>query len=108
MERKCNTLPEIPKTTLTLAVNGELDHHRAKEMIEEIRSKIDCTLPKKLVLDLKGLTFSDSSGIAVLLRVSRSMAQIEGELEIIQVQPQPWRLFQAAGLQKILCIHQDQ
>lgn len=96
------TTEEVP--TLTLSISGELDHHRASSIIAEIREKIDCTLPKKLILDLSGMSFSDSSGIAVLIRVSRSMAQVEGELEIIHVQPQPLRLFQTAGLTKMLHI----
>lgn len=95
---------EVDKSTLTLTITGELDHHRAKEIMTEIQEKIDCTLPQKLILDLSGLTFSDSSGIAVLLRVSRCMQQVEGELEIIRVQPQPMKLFETANLVKILKI----
>lgn len=92
------------KTTLTLHITGELDHHRAKEIISEARDKIDCTLARRLVLDLSGLTFSDSSGIAVLLRIQKYVKEIEGELEIIHVQPQPLRLFQTAGLTRMLQI----
>lgn len=102
METKSVTKQE--EGVLTLSISGELDHHRTKDIIEEIREKIDCTLPKKLILDLGGLTFSDSSGIAVLLRVSRSMAQIEGKMEVRAVLPQPWRLFQTAGLDKMIDI----
>lgn len=97
-------IPEIPQPTLTLSIAGELDQHRAREIMEEIQRKIDCTLPKRLILDLGGLTFSDSSGIAVLLRVHRYMAQVEGQLEIINVQAQPKRLFETAGLLKLVSI----
>ncbi len=97
-----------PLSTLTLAITGELDQHRAGDIIAEIRDKIDCTLPKKLVLDLSGLSFSDSSGIALLIRVSRNMRQLEGELEVVHVQPQPLRLFETAGLHKLVTIHTDQ
>ena len=47
---------------LTAAVSGELDHHRAKEVMEELDRQIDAALPRKLTLDLSGLTFTDSSG----------------------------------------------
>ncbi|MFI3253053.1 MAG: STAS domain-containing protein [Eubacteriales bacterium] len=89
-------------STLYLSISGELDQHRAGEIIEEIREKIHCTLPKKLILDLQELTFSDSSGIALLLRVKRSMTQIEGELEIRNTQAQPEKLFRIAGLSSLL------
>ncbi len=67
--------------TLTAAVRGELDHHRAKEVMTELDEQIDMALPRRLTLDLSGLSFTDSSGIAVLIRVSRRMEQIKGELD---------------------------
>lgn len=46
----------------------------------ELDEQIDMALPRRLTLDLSGLSFTDSSGIAVLIRVSRRMEQIKGEL----------------------------
>ena len=86
--------------TLTAAVRGELDHHRAKEVMTE--------LPRRLTLDLSGLSFTDSSGIAVLIRVSRRMEQIKGELIVRGVPPQPWKVFQAAGLHKLIRFEQEE
>ena len=53
---------------LCAELSGELDHHRARAVMEELDRQIDLALPRELVLDLAGLTFTDSSGIAVLLR----------------------------------------
>ena len=39
---------------LTAAVSGELDHHRAKEVMEELDRQIDAALPRKLTLDCPG------------------------------------------------------
>ena len=39
---------------LTAAVTGELDHHRAKEVMEELDRQIDAALPRTLTLDLGG------------------------------------------------------
>ena len=50
---------------LTAAVSGELDHHRAREIMEELDRQIDAALPRKLTLDLSGLTFTDSSKLTV-------------------------------------------
>lgn len=47
---------------LTAAVTGELDHHGAKAVMEELDRRIDAALPRELTLDLGGLTFTDSSG----------------------------------------------
>ena len=92
--------------TLTAAVRGELDHHRAKEVMTELDEQIDMALPRRLTLDLSGLSFTDSSGIAVLIRVSRRMEQIKGELIVRGVPPQPWKVFQAAGLHKLIRFEQ--
>ena len=90
--------------TLTAAVRGELDHHRAKEVMTELDEQIDMALPRRLTLDLSGL----SSGIAVLIRVSRRMEQIKGELIVRGVPPQPWKVFQAAGLHKLIRFEQEE
>ena len=75
---------------LTAAVSGELDQ------------RIDAALPRELTMDLSGLTFTDSSGIAVLLRAWRRMSQVQGAMRVVNVPPQADKLFRAAGLQRII------
>ena len=87
---------------LTAAVTGELDHHGAKAVMEELDRQIDLALPRELVLDLAGLTFTDSSGIAVLLRAWKAMLRIRGAMKIVNTPDQAARVFRAAGLQRML------
>lgn len=49
---------------LRAAISGEVDHHRARAIMEELSRQIDLELPRSLTLDLEGVTFMDSSGIA--------------------------------------------
>lgn len=86
------------QSTLRIGICGELDQHRACDIIEEIREKIHCTLPRCLILDLAEMSFTDSSGIALLLRLRRTMEEVQGQLQIINVQEQPRKLFRLAGL----------
>ena len=88
--------------TLTATVTGELDHHRAREIMEELDRRIDAAMPRLLTLDLKDLTFTDSSGIAVLLRAFRRMGTVRGEMRVIHTPPQADKVFRAAGLQRII------
>ena len=81
---------------------GELDHHGAKEVMQELDRQIDAALPRELVLDLEGLTFTDSSGIAVLLRAWRQMGRIQGTMRVVNTPGQADRVFRAAGLQRII------
>ncbi len=93
---------EYPEQTLYLSIDGELDQHRATHIIAEIREKIDQTLPKLLVLNLENMPFSDSSGIALLLRVRRQCQQIGGDMKVVKVQNQPRKLFKIAGLSHLI------
>ena len=90
--------------TLTASVSGELDHHRAKEIMEELSRQIDVALPRKLILDLSELTFTDSSGIAVVLRTFQKMRQIQGSLVVQRIPEQALRVFLAAGLDKTISL----
>ena len=53
---------------LTLRLIGELDHAAAQEVMPGIEDAVEEYLPRRCVLDLSGLSFMDSSGIAVILK----------------------------------------
>ena len=88
--------------TLTAAVSGELDHHAAKAMMAELERQMDAARPRTLVLDLAGLSFTDSSGIAVLLRAWRYMGQLGGTMKVVHTPRQADKVFRAAGLQRLI------
>ena len=90
------------KRQLTALVDGELDHHGAKSVMEELDRRIDLAQPRELTLDLGGLTFTDSSGIAVLLRTYRRMAQSQGSMRVVNTPAQAGKVFKAAGLERII------
>ena len=48
---------------LLLEFSGEIDHHGARDALRELELAVDAALPAKLVLDLAGVTFMDSSEI---------------------------------------------
>ena len=56
---------------LTLRLLGELDHAAAQEVMPGIEDAVEEYLPRRCVLDLSGLSFMDSSGIAVILKTDR-------------------------------------
>ena len=87
---------------LTAAVSGELDHHRAREVMEELDQRIDAALPRELTMDLSGLTFTDSSGIAVLLRAHQRMRALGGAVTVTGVPAQAGKVLRAAGLDRMM------
>ena len=89
---------------LTVALSGEIDHHRARSYIDTIAARIDAYTPAECVLDFSEVTFVDSSGIAVVINSMRRMAQIEGELYLSGLGEQPRRVFRTSGIDRLVHI----
>lgn len=89
---------------LLLEFFGELDHHGARNAIHELEQEIDAALPRKLVLDFAGVTFMDSSGIALILRAQRRMQNLNGSVLICHVPQQAKRVLDAAGISRLVAI----
>ena len=85
---------------LTISLAGELDHHAAKGLMEAIDRCMEQNLPVKTLLDLGGLTFMDSSGIAVVLRAKRRMEALAGALVVVNIPRQAARVLETAGLDR--------
>ena len=89
---------------LLLELKGELDHHGARDAMREMELAIDAALPRRLVLDLAGVTFMDSSGIALILRAQQRMGLLDGSLLVRSVPPQARRVLDAAGIRRLVKI----
>lgn len=92
---------------LTIALYGEIDHHRAKEFMEGITAKIEAYTPKLCILDFKDVTFSDSSGIAVVIHALRHMSRIDGRLCLSGLSSQPFKVFRTSGIDKLVEIKEE-
>ena len=86
---------------MTITLSGEIDHHEARHAMKTITEKIESYLPKTCTLDFRDVTFMDSSGIAIVISGVRRMREIDGKLILTNVQQQPMRVFQAAGIEQI-------
>ena len=65
---------------LLLELSGEIDHHGARNALKEVEMAIDAALPRLLTLDFSGVTFMDSSGIALILRSQQRMQLLDGSV----------------------------
>ena len=87
---------------LEIALIGELDHHAAREIGGRLDRAIEAALPLRLVLDWSGVTFMDSAGIAILLRLWQRMEELGGSIHIRDLPEQPGRVFRAVGLARLI------
>lgn len=88
--------------TLTAQVTGEIDHHAARMLMGELGRQVDAAMPRELTLDLGGVGFMDSSGIAVVLRTWKRMRELGGSMKLQNVPPQAAKVLRAAGVDKLL------
>ena len=69
---------------LTALVSGELDHHGARAVMNELDQRIDQAQPRELTLDLSGMT------------------QVRGAMRVVSTPAQAGKVFRAAGLERII------
>ena len=87
---------------LTIYLSGELDHHEARSAIHAIEELLDEYLPRDCVLDMSALSFMDSSGIALILKIHRRMQQCGGRAWVENADNQPMRVIDASGIDRIV------
>lgn len=94
-------------TTLVVDINGEVDHHSA----EYIRQKVDVELikatSKNVIFDFSKVGFMDSSGIGVIIGRYKYIQKLNGKAVVINASPQIRRIFEMAGLLKIIPIYDN-
>ena len=93
---------------LVLRLYGELDHHAAKKAMTEIDRHLDVALPLRTELDLSGVTFMHSSGIAVILRLYKRMQNLGGSMKVTRVPPQAMRVLRAASIGNVVTIEKGE
>lgn len=94
----------LDQERMELRLTGEIDHHRAGELMRQLETQLDLESPKLVELDLSGVTFMDSSGIALLLKLYRSLGFTGGKLKVVRVPAQPGKVLKAAGLSRLFPI----
>ena len=88
--------------TVTVYLDGELDHHTAKGVRAELEALIESPRVKRLFLDLSGLTFMDSSGIGVVLGRYKTLSRRGGTVAVRQPTPHVNQIFRMSGLYQIV------
>ena len=82
---------------LVISIGGEVDMSNVQSVESALRGVL-VDPPDLVVFDLSDLTFIDSSGIAVLLRVAEKLTRLELRNPSSTVQ----RIIQATGLSDVL------
>ena len=93
--------------SLTVFLEGELDHCSAKETRLEMDTLISKPHIRHLILDMAALQFMDSSGIGVILGRYRVLHSRGGTVSVMNMNPQIARIFQLSGMARIIPVLAD-
>lgn len=86
-----------------LPLEGEIDLHRSPRLERSLASMIK-KKPDQIVVDLAGVTFIDSSGVAVLIRALQNIQEYGGKLTLSGVNDKVRPIFEIARLDQVFVI----
>lgn len=89
-----------------LAPVGELDLASAPQVRQE-GIRILAGGSRQVVLDLAGVDFMDSMGVAVLVGLRRRLTAAGGTVRVARAGPQPRRVLELTGLDQIVAHFDD-
>ena len=84
---------------------GEIDLYTAPKLQSDLAAIIDSAEPDtRVVLDMSGVDFCDSTGMNVLLSGLRQVRERGGELELAAPRPAIMKILQVTGLDAVFTI----
>lgn len=82
-------------------LSGELDHHGARQLREQVDTMVEKLKPPRLCLDFSGVSFMDSSGIGLIMGRYRLMQMYGGALTVTGMSARIRKVMELAGLDKL-------
>lgn len=87
-----------------LAVQGEVDVYTAPQFREQLIQLVDQG-HRRIVVDLEGVEFLDSTGLGVLVGGLKRVRSHEGDLALVCTQRRILKVLEITGLTKVFSIH---
>ena len=91
-------------SVLEVAISGEIDHHNARAFRSQIGEKLYLYRPKKVNLDVSGVSFMDSSGLGLILGRFTLARELGGELRIVNPNQSVEKILDLAGTSRLIPI----
>lgn len=90
--------------TLTVFLEGDIDHHNARQIRSRIDTKIYIQRPDEVVLDLSRVAFMDSSGLGLILGRYTKAVELGIRFKVANPTPQIKRILDLAGTERLIKI----
>ncbi|NEC85317.1 STAS domain-containing protein [Streptomyces sp. SID12501] len=96
---------EVVDGVRVVTVRGEIDHD-VKDILGEALLFADGSLaPQRIVVDVSGVTFMDSSGINVFVAAYQQVSDVQGWLRIAGAQESVLRVLTLVGVDAFIPCH---
>ena len=82
-------------------LSGEIDHHTAKTVREEIDTLLFGKRPRELSLDFSDVKFMDSSGIGLIIGRGEVCRTLNAKLKVVGLSGTQRKLVRLSGVGKI-------
>ncbi|MEV5413568.1 STAS domain-containing protein [Thermopolyspora sp. NPDC052614] len=87
-----------------MAIAGEIDLYTAPRLQAEFARLLE-NGPARIVIDMSGVEFCDSTGMNVLLSALKRMRERGGQLEVAAPRPAVRKILQVTGLDSVFTVH---
>lgn len=88
--------------SLTVFLEGDIDHHNARQIRSRIDTKVYIQRPDELVLDLSRVSFMDSSGLGLILGRYTKAIELGINFKVANPTPQIKRILDLAGTERLI------
>lgn len=90
---------------VVVAVRGEVDIATAPKLREKL-VELASQGAQKVVVDLEGVDFLDSTGLGVLIGGMKRLRGLDGDLTLVCTQPRILKVFEITGLNRAFSIYE--
>jgi anti-sigma B factor antagonist len=97
----------MDSTARIFAISGELDMNQVPVVREQLAAAVADQAPQ-VVLDLSGLTYIDSSGLALFIEQLQRVQSYGGKFALFGLTDSVRRILEVARLDQVFSIHPDQ
>ncbi|HKB31465.1 MAG TPA: STAS domain-containing protein [Streptosporangiaceae bacterium] len=87
-----------------VTVSGEIDLYTAPRLQGELAAVLDGGRPVRIVVDISGVEFCDSTGMNVLLSAMKRAREHGGGLELARPRPAVRKILQVTGLDSVFTV----
>lgn len=107
IKSNCGFEFDVSEERLLITLCGEVDHHSAADLRRDVDALLCQLRPAKMVLDLSGVSFMDSSGLGFIMGRYSLLRELGGSMVITQPSPATQRILQLAGIKRIIPIETE-